>query len=215
MTEEGADMKVIGINGSPNKNGNTARALELMADKLRHEGIDTEIIHAGSLLVHGCTGCGYCFKSSLNQCIFKDDAVNDTALKMRDADGLILGSPTYYAGIAGTMKSFLDRVFFTSSRYFRYKVGTSVSAVRRAGGVDTVHQLNNYFNLAEMITVPSQYWTIAYGLNEGEILKDGEGIQTLQKNAMAMAWLLKVIDEGKKNIPLPPESERVFTNFIR
>lgn len=208
-------MKVIGINGSPNNNGNTAHALKLMADELKREGIDAEIIHVGHLLIHGCTGCGYCFGSEQNQCIFCTDIVNETALKMREADGIILGSPTYYAGIAGSMKSFLDRVFFTSSRYFRYKVGTSISVVRRAGGVDTVHQLNNYFNLAEIITVPSQYWTIAYGRDEGEILHDGEGIQTLQKNAKAMAWLLKVIDAGKKNIPLPPESKRIMTNFIR
>ena len=208
-------MKVIGINGSPNNNGNTANALKLMAGELECDGVDVEIIQVGHLLIQGCTGCRYCFKSELNQCIFCNDIVNETAAKMREADGIILGSPTYYAGIAGSMKSFLDRVFYTSSSYFRYKVGTAISVVRRAGGVDTVHQLNNYFNLSEIITTPSQYWTIAFGREQGEILKDGEGVQTLQKNARAMAWLLKVIDAGKKNIPLPVEGKRVMTNFIR
>jgi len=134
---------------------------------------------------------------------------------MRQADGLILASPTYYAGIAGTMKSFLDRVFYTSSDYFKFKVATSISVVRRAGGVDVVHQLNNYLNLAETILPPSQYWTSAYGREKGEVLQDGEGVQTLRKNARAMAWLLKAVALAKEAIPLPAEEDRVMTNFIR
>jgi len=134
---------------------------------------------------------------------------------MREADGFILGSPTYYAGIAGTMKAFLDRVFFTSSDYFKYKVATSISVVRRAGGVDVVHQLNNYLNLAQTVMPPSQYWTVAYGMDKGEIIQDEEGIQTIRKNARSMAWLLKIIDAGKENIPVPAEEDHVMTNFIR
>lgn len=208
-------MKVIAINGSPRKDGNTSKALELMADELENDGIGVEIIHVGHLSIHGCTGCGYCQRSELNQCVFKDDIVNETSGKMRKADGIILASPTYYAGIAGTMKSFLDRVFYSSSNYFKYKIGTVITAVRRAGGVDVVHQLTNYLNLAQMVIPPSQYWTVVYGMREGEILQDGEGVQTIQKNAQAMAWLLKVIDAGKGKIPLPREEERVRTNFIR
>ncbi|MCE5202587.1 MAG: flavodoxin family protein [Synergistaceae bacterium] len=208
-------MKVIAINGSPNKNSNTGQALKLMADELEHEGIEVEIIHVGNNLIHGCIGCGYCWNSELNRCVFKDDIVNEAAEKMRKADGFILASPTYYAGIAGTMKSFLDRVFFTSSRYFKYKIATAITVVRRAGGVDTIHQLNNYLDLAETITPPSQYWTVAYGMDAGEIMRDGEGIQTIQKNARAMAWLLKVVDAGKRDIPLPKDDERIITNFIR
>ena len=208
-------MKVIAINGSPRKHGNTGKALELMADELKLEGIEVETVHVGRELIHGCIACGYCGSSELNQCVFNDDIVNETAKRMREADGFILASPTYYAGIAGTMKAFLDRVFYTSSGYFKYKVGTSITAVRRAGGVDTVHQLNNYLNLAQTVTPPSQYWTVGYGAKEGEILQDGEGIQTLQKNARAMAWLLKVIAAGKDSIPLPKEESRVRTNFIR
>ncbi|MBR0600367.1 flavodoxin family protein [Sinanaerobacter chloroacetimidivorans] len=208
-------MKVIAINGSPHKKGDTYYALNLMVEELTKEGIDVEVIQVGSESIHGCIGCGYCSQSEENQCIFKDDLVNETAAKMRKADGFILASPTYYAGIAGTMKSFLDRVFFTSSQYFKYKVATSVAVVRRAGGVEVVNQLNNYLSLGETVTPPSQYWTIAYGLTPGEILQDGEGVQTLRKNARAMAWLLKVIDASKGTIPLPQEEERIMTHFIR
>jgi multimeric flavodoxin WrbA len=208
-------MKVIAINGSPHKNGNTYTALKLMADELNKEGIEVEIIQVGSQSIHGCIGCGYCEQSENNQCVFKNDILNETVIKMRQADGIILGSPTYYAGIAGTMKSFLDRTFFSSSQYFKYKVGTAVTSVRRAGGVDVIHQLVNYLNLAETVTPPSQYWTIAYGLSEGEVLRDGEGIQTIRKNARAMAWLLKVIDASKGKIPTPQDEERIMTNFIR
>lgn len=208
-------MKVVAINGSPRKDGNTSRALKVMTDELERQGIDVETIQVGHLNIHGCISCNHCWTSEDHECIFNDDAVNATAKKMREADGFILSSPTYYAGIAGTMKSFLDRVFYTSSEYFKWKVATSVAVVRRAGGVDVVHQLNNYLNLAETILPPSQYWTIGYGMDKGEVLQDGEGVQTLRKNARAMAWLLKAVEAGKKDIPLPEEEERVMTNFIR
>lgn len=207
-------MKVIAINGSPRTNGNTAQALQVMADELKLEGVEVEILHVGIDDIHGCIACGYCRKSEGNYCVFKDDIVNEISRKMREADGFILASPTYYAGIAGTMKSCLDRIFYSSSRYFQYKVATSIAVVRRAGGVDVVHQLNNYLNLAQTVIPPSQYWTVAYGMNEGEIMEDGEGIQTLRRNAQSMAWLLKVIAHGKE-IPFPEHEKRVFTNFIR
>ena len=208
-------MKVIALNGSPKKDGNTACALRLMAEELKKDGIETEIIDIGHLTIHGCTACGYCASSENNECIFKDDPVNGTAAKIREADGFILASPTYYAGVAGTMKSFLDRLFYSSSRHFKYKVATAVTVVRRTGGIDTLHQLNNYLALAQTVSPPSQYWTVVYGRSEGEMMKDLEGVQTIQKNARAMAWLIKVISEGKKNIPMPPEEKRVITNFIR
>lgn len=208
-------MKVIAINGSPRKDGNTYASLKLMAEELNKEGIETEIVQVGGKLIHGCIACGYCWSSEGNQCVFKDDIVNETAQKMRMADGIILGSPTYYAGIAGAMKSFLDRVFFSSSAYFKYKVGTSITVVRRAGGVDVLHQLDNYFNLAETVTPPTQYWPAVYGMEKGEILQDAEGLQTIRKNARAMAWLLKIIDASKGKIPLPVEEDRIMTNFVR
>lgn len=208
-------MKVIAINGSPRKNGNTSQALKIMAYELEEQGIEVEIIQIEHLNIHGCIGCGYCRTSADNQCVFKDDIVNDVAKKMREADGFILASPTYYAGIAGTMKAFLDRVFYTSSKYFKYKVATSISVVRRAGGVDVVQQLNNYLNLAQTVMPPSQYWTIGYGLAKGEVIQDKDGIQTIRKNARSMAWLLNIIDAGKEKIPAPVDEDHVMTNFIR
>lgn len=208
-------MKVIAINGSPRVNGNTAIALKAMTSELEKQGIETETIQIGNQSIHGCIACGHCYKSEGNRCVFKDDCVNETAQKMRDADGFILGCPTYYAGIPGTMKSFLDRVFFTSSRYFRLKVATSAAVVRRAGGVDVVHQLNNYLNLAQTVIPPSQYWMIGYGREKGEVEGDGEGMQTLVKNASAMAWLLKLIEAGKDTVPPPEDEKRVMTSFIR
>ncbi|PKM39665.1 MAG: flavodoxin family protein [Firmicutes bacterium HGW-Firmicutes-9] len=208
-------MKVIAINGSPRFNGNTSMALKAMTDELERQGIETETIQIGNLSIRGCIACGHCRTSEGNKCVFKDDCVNDVAQKMREADGFILGCPTYYAGIPGTMKSFLDRVFYSSTPYFRLKVGTTTAVVRRAGGVDVVHQLNNYLNLAQMVIPPSQYWTIAYGRDKGEVEGDGEGMQTLVKNARSMAWLLKLIEAGKDSIPLPENEPKVVTSFIR
>jgi multimeric flavodoxin WrbA len=208
-------MKVVAINGSPRKNSNTLQALTLMAEELYRESIETEIIGIGHEDIHGCIGCRYCFSSENNACVFTSDGLNAVAAKARAADGLILGSPTYYGGIAGTMKSFLDRLFYTSSRYLKSKVGTSVAIARRAAAVDTIHQLNNYLNLAEMVIPPSQYWVIAFGMAQSEIQKDAEGIQTVRKNAQAMAWLLKIIDATRQTIPFPPSAERERTNFIR
>ncbi|MDR1020570.1 MAG: flavodoxin family protein [Synergistaceae bacterium] len=208
-------MKVIAVNGSPRKDGNTAFALRLMADVLSEDGIETEFIQVGGLKIQGCVGCGYCRTSERNLCVFKDDIVDEAALKLREADGIILGAPTYYAGIPGTMKCFLDRVFYSSSGYFKFKVGTAVTAVRRAGGVGVVHQLMNYFNLSETVTPPSQYWTVIYGRKPGEAAQDAEGAQTVRKNARAMAWLIKIINASKATIPPPKDEQKVNTNFIR
>jgi multimeric flavodoxin WrbA len=208
-------MKAIAINGSPNKNGNTAIVLKLMAEELSKEGIEVETIQIGDKKLHGCTACGYCMRPESEGCVFKDDIVNETAQKMREADGIILGAPTYYGGIPGTMKSFLDRVFFSDPGTFKYKVGAAVAVVRRAGGVDVTRQLHNYFDLAEILTPPSQYWMAAYGMDKSEVLQDFEGIQTIRKNARAFAWLLKVVSAGREKFPTPPEEDRIMTNFIR
>ena len=206
-------MRVVGINGSPRKDGNTFLALEEMSNQLKKEGIQVEIVHVGADSIRGCIGCGYCTTSEENLCVFKDDIVNETIQKLREADGIIFGSPTYYAGIAGTMKSFLDRVFFTNSaaQKFKHKIGTSVGIARRAGAVDVVHQLNNYFLLAEMVVPQSQYWNIAFGLKKGEVLEDLEGMQTLRKNASAMAWLLKMKESTEGSVKLPLREDRVAT----
>lgn len=207
-------MKVIAVNGSPRRDGNTFDLLSIMTRELETQGIETEMIQLGAG-VSGCIACAACRRAENHLCAIGGDILNETVLKLREADGMILGAPTYYGGIAGSMKCFLDRVFYTSSRYFQYKVGAAVTAVRRAGGVDVIHQINNYFNLAEMIISPSQYWQAVYGAAKGETVQDEEGIQTVIKNARAMAWLIKTLDAAKTLVEPPPTEHRKMTNFIR
>ena len=205
-------MKVIAINGSPRKNGNTATVLQLMTGELEKEGIAVGTIHAGKEKIRGCISCWHCIEAG--ECVFKDDIVNESVAKIADADGFIIASPTYFGGIAGTMKAFLDRTFFSGRRKLRYKVGTTLAVVRRTGGQDVQHQLMNYLMLAETIVPPAQYWTVVHGANPGEALQDGEGIQTMKRNAQAMAWLMKVMAAGT-NIPRPADEDKIMTNFIR
>ncbi len=205
-------MKVIAINGSPEKEGNTYTVLKMMADTLISEGIEVEIIQVGDQLIHGCIGCGYCRKCENNLCVFNDDITNEVSLKMRAADGIILGSPTYYGGIAGAMKCFLDRVFYSGTKYFLGKVGTAVAVARRAGAIEAANALSSYLRLSQVILTPSQYWLALYGAENGEVNQDLEGMQTAKKTALAMAWLLK-----RKNDDLPEgmREQKIFTNFIR
>lgn len=208
-------MKVIAVNGSPNKDGNTAAALKIMEEELKKEEVETTILHIGKEAIRGCTACYYCKQAADNLCVFNDDPVNSAIVEIQKADGMILGSPTYYGGVAGTMKSFLDRVFYAGSGRYQYKVATAVAVARRAGGVDTLHQLHNYLSLAETVIPPSQYWPAGYGMEKKELLEDDEGVQTIRKNARAMAWLLKIVNKGKNKIPLPQKEQKIMTNFIR
>ncbi|MDL2298547.1 flavodoxin family protein [Synergistaceae bacterium OttesenSCG-928-D05] len=207
-------MKVIAINGSPKKDGNTATVLAEMAKELQAQDIEVEIVHIGGMTIHGCIACNYCWEDG-HRCVFKDDPVNEISEKIERADGVILASPTYYSAIAGTMKSFLDRLFYSSNEFLKFKVATVAAVTRRAGAVLTANQMKNYLDLAEAITPPSQYWEIVYGTGKGEVLQDAEGMQTARKNARAMAWLMKVVEDGKKKYPLPEDEERAITNFIR
>ncbi len=208
-------MKVIAINGSPRINGNTHDVLRCMADELLVLGIETEIVQIGNHDIRGCTDCGFCRRAEDHLCIFSHDLVNEISIKMRKADGFILGSPVYYSGIAGNMKAFLDRIFYSSSGYFSYKVATSVAVARRAGTVDVVHQLNNYLHLAETVLPPSHYWTGVYGRESGEALQDIEGIQTIRQHARSMGWLLNALEAGRMSFPPPHPEHRVRMNFIR
>jgi len=208
-------MNVVAINGSPKKEGNTYFALRTMADEMEKDGISTEIIHVGGMNIRGCTACGACRESADSLCAFDDDALNGIALKMRRADGILLGSPTYYGSIAGNMKCFLDRAFYTSSAHFSYKVGAAVAVVRRTGGLGTLHQLENYLNLGRTVMPPSMYWTVVHGMQPGEVAQDTEGIQTIRGHAQAMSWLLRCLEAARATVPTPPVEERVRTNFIR
>lgn len=204
-------MKVLAINGSPHEKGCTFTAISLLAEELKRQKIETEIVSIGTKPLQGCIACGKCRENAL--CIF-DDIVNVCIKKMKEADGIIIGSPVYYSGISGQMKSFLDR-FFYAGPDLRFKVGVAVTSLRRSGGVDTFHQLNNFFNLAQVITVPSFYWNVIHGSTPDETLQDLEGVQIMRTLGKNMAWLLKAVSQAKETLPLPEQDTRVFTNFIR
>ena len=210
-------MKVIAVNGSPKADGNTYNSLKLVGDELQKEGIEFEIIHIGNKVIRGCIACGSCAKTLNERCIFTDE-VNDALQKLKAADGILLGSPVHYAGVAGTMKSFLDRLFYVAGangNLFRHKVGATVVAVRRSGGVSTFDTLNHYINYAEMIMPGSNYWNVAHGRAPGEMLQDGEGVQVMRVLGKNMAWLLKALAASKEQVPASPREEKVYTNFIR
>ena len=211
-------MKVVAFNGSPRKNGNTVGSLNTVLSELEKQGIGTETIHVGKEKIRGCLSCYACVTNGNERCVTEDDPVNEWIQKMKEADGIILASPVYFSGIAGTMKSFLDRAFFVSSannNLFRYKVGASVAAVRRSGGLPAVNSLNHYILYSEMIIPGSNYWNVAHGMNPGEMEKDAEGKQIMEVLGRNMAWLLKIIEKGKDKVPSPEQVEKVVTNFIR
>ena len=209
-------MKVLLINGSPRKNGNTAAALSAVERELLAAGIETVNVHVGAHAIRGCMACGGCRKSPDGLCVFRDDPVNECLQLMAECDGLVIGSPVYYSGVAGTMKSFLDRFFYSGGgKLCAYKPVAGVVALRRSGGVDTFHQMNNYFNLANALIVPSFYWNAIHGSAPGEALQDEEGIHIMENIGRNMAWMLKTLDYAKEAVPLPEKRPRAFTNFIR
>ncbi|OGV63721.1 MAG: FMN reductase [Lentisphaerae bacterium RIFOXYB12_FULL_65_16] len=210
-------MRVVAINGSPKKDGNTALALQTVMKELESEGISTELIHIGNKAVRGCLACGRCAETKNGTCAIPD-AANEWIAAMFAADGVLLGSPVYYSGINGTMKSFLDRAFCVagaSGRKMRLKVGAAVVAARRSGASTAVDQLNKYFTIAEMLMPCSSYWNIVHGRAPGEAAGDAEGLQIMRVLGRNMAWLMKLVDFGKGHIPPPPMEDRILTSFIR
>lgn len=210
-------MKVIAINGSPKANGNTFTALTLVGEELKKQDIEFEIIHIGNRIIRGCLACEECSKNQNEKCIHNDE-VNECLQKLKSADGILLGSPVHYSGIAGTMKSFLDRLFYVARAnggLFRHKVGASVVVVRRSGGIPTFDSLNHYINYAEMVMPGSSYWNVAHGREPGDMLQDLEGQQIMRILGKNMAWLMKVIAAAKEQVPASPKEEKVVTNFIR
>ena len=211
-------MNVIAFNGSPNKEGNTWHALKMVAAELQKEGIETEIIHVGNKVIRGCTACGQCAKNKNEQCVLPGDEVNGWIQKMKHADGIILSSPVHYAAMAGTMKSFLDRAFYVSGAnggMMRHKVGASVVAVRRSGGLPTFEQLNNYLLYSEMLLPTSNYWNVIHGARPGEVTQDEEGVQIMRVLGKNMAWLMKLVEQGKGTVTPPEREKKIYMNFIR
>jgi multimeric flavodoxin WrbA len=211
-------MKVVAFNGSPNKEGNTYHAIKLVANELEKEGIKTEIIHVGNKSIRGCIACNQCVKNKNEKCVLPGNEVNEWIQKMKEADGIILGSPVHYSALGATMKSFLDRAFYVTSvngGMLRHKVGASVVAVRRSGGVPTFNQLNNYINYSEMLMPTSNYWNVIHGTRPGEALQDEEGVQIMRVLGKNMAWLMKLVENGKGKVTEPEREKKIFMNFIR
>ncbi|MCC8198824.1 MAG: flavodoxin family protein [Tannerellaceae bacterium] len=203
-------MKVLLINGSPKRQGNTFIALSEVASALEANGVETEIVSIGAKAVQGCIACNKC--RELGRCIFQDELYNTVREKMKEADGLILGSPVYYAGPNGSLCALLDRLFYSASEFFEYKPGAAIAVCRRGGASAALDRLNKYFTIQNMPVVPSQYWNIVHGLLPGEIQQDPEGLQTMRTLGKNMAWMLKTL--RPETAPCP-EPERAWTNFIR
>jgi multimeric flavodoxin WrbA len=211
-------MKVIAINGSPKKEGNTYHALCIIGKELITQGIEFEIVHIGHKPIHGCTACGQCAINKEEKCSQKNDIVNESIQLLKNADGFIIGSPVYYSGIAGTMKCFLDRVFYVSGangNLFRHKVAAAITAVRRSGGSSTFDQLNHYLTYGELILATANYWNVVHGRTPGEVLQDAEGIQTMRVLGKNIAWILKMKQATKDTISSPEKEKKEITNFIR
>ena len=206
-------MKVLLINGSPHKNGNTVFALNQMAEVFADAGAETEILQVGSEAVRGCTGCGSCYKT--HKCVF-EDLVNETAARLPEFDGIVVGSPVYYASPNGTLLSFLDRLFYSTGHIDkRMKVGASVVCARRGGCTAAMDVLNKYFTISSMPVASSTYWNQIHGAKAGEAAMDAEGIRTMRNLAKNMVFLMKAIAQEKEANGLPEPEKKVSTNFIR
>lgn len=211
-------MKVLLVNGSPHKNGCTNEAIKEACRVFEEEGIATEVFWIGTKAISGCTSCGSC--TSKGKCII-DDKVNEFVEKAKEADGFVFGTPVHYAGVAGSMTSFMDRVFYSAfcgkkGENFRYKPVGSIISARRSGTTATYDQLNKYFGICEMPIISSRYWNAVHGNTPDEVLKDEEGLQTIRILVKNMIYFLRCIEAGKKeNVALPKPERKIQTNFIR
>ncbi len=207
-------MKILLVNGSPKRDGSTHASLSIVASELEAAGIETEMIHVGHKPIHGCIACFKCKQQG--KCVF-NDVVNEVADKFRAADGIVVGAPVYFADMPGTLKSFLDRLFFSlDAEDKRMKVGVAVVVSRRSGSVHTLDSINHYFTHGEMPVVSSRYWSeIHANGNAQDIEHDDEGKQVLRVLGRNMAFLVKSIALGKKEFGLPEPEQRISTNFIR
>lgn len=204
-------MKVLLINGSPRVEGNTYVALSEVAKALEANGVEAEIVSIGTKAVQGCIACGRC--RELGRCVFQDELYNKVRERLAASDGLVVGSPVYYAGPNGSLCALLDRLFYSSSALLQYKPAAAVAVCRRGGASAAFDRLNKYFTIAQMPVVSSQYWNILYGARAGEAAQDAEGLQTMRTLGRNMAWMLKSLQNGQQ--PLPEREPAIKTNFIR
>jgi multimeric flavodoxin WrbA len=201
--------KVLLINGSPHEHGCTYTALKEMIDVFSANEVETELVYLGKQPIAGCIACGKCYESG--RCIFKDK-VNEIMDKIDEFDGIVLGSPVYYAGPAGQLCAFLDRLFYISKGRMAGKIGASVVSCRRGGATAAFDRLNKYFGISNMHIAGSQYWNQIHGNTPEEAIQDPEGLQTMRTLAQNMVWLLKCKEAG---IEMPEYEKKVATNFIR
>lgn len=207
-------MKVLLVNGSPHEKGNTAIALNEVAGVLRAEGIDSEVFWIGTKPVRGCSGCGACRAGDRGKCVFGDDVCNELSGRMECADGIVIGSPTYYGQPAGQLLAVMQRALFSNPRAAACKPVASVAICRRGGASAAFQCMNLPFQMLDCIVVGSQYWNIAYGRTPGEAARDEEGMQTMRTLARNMAWVLKNIRRDGA-IQRSPDEEWRPTHFIR
>ena len=206
-------MKVLMINGSPRADGNTATALKEMEKVFLEEGVEVEIVHVGNKDIRGCIACGQC--RQLGKCVF-DDAVNETAPKLAECDGLVLGSPVYYASANATLMAFVTRLFYSTGHIRKtMKVGASVVVARRGGLSSTYDEMNKFFGISGMPIASGQYWNSLHGSAPGEAAQDAEGMQGMRTLARNMTFLMRSIALGKEKYGIPEKEKTVFTNFIR
>ena len=212
-------QKILAFNGSPRKEGNTSLLIKSVFEELNKSEIETELIHVGKKQLQGCIACMKCWENKDGHCAMGNDSVNEYLDKIKESDGLILGSPVYCASLSAQIKAFMDRVSMVScanDHMLKRKVGAAVVAVRRAGAVFTFNTMNNFFTILQMVVVSSSYWNMGYCMDEGEVLKDTEGMQTMRNLGRNMAWILKSIKAGKeKGIQEPETKVEVLMNFIR
>lgn len=205
-------MKVLLINGSPRENGNTYIALKEMERVFNAERMETELVHVGNKDIRGCTACGACYK--LGKCVF-DDVVNEIAPKLKESDGIVVGSPVYFASANATVVAFMQRLFYSVDFDLSMKVGAAVVAARRGGLSASFDELNKFFAISGMPIATSQYWNSIHGRAAGEAEQDYEGLQTMRTLARNMSFLMKSIALGREKYGLPAKEDRVSTNFIR
>ena len=205
-------MKVLIINGSPRKGGNTSLAIEEAVKVFAENGVETEIIEIGTQVVRGCIACGSCYKTG--RCAF-NDIVNETAEKFEKSDALLVATPVYYASANGTVVSFLDRLFYSTHFDKTMKVGAGMAVARRSGTTATFDIINKYFTISGMPVASSQYWNGVHGREKGDCLADAEGLQTVRTLAKNMTFLMKSIALGKEKYGLPEKEKPIRTNFIR
>ena len=207
-------MKVLMINGSPHEKGCTYTALTVVADELKKQGVESEIVWLGMGAVHSCTGCGACKK--LGKCVYDDDVVNSLAAKVKTADGYVFGAPVHYSSPCGGMIAALDRLFISVGSYMQLKPAASVVSARRAGTTASYDVLNKYIGINNMLQVPSTYWNMVHGSCAEEVFKDEEGVSIMRAIGSNMAWLLKLLEKAKgTDLEKPILIPKIKTNFIR